>query len=62
MHVTLISPPQVFTKSQVTAGVVPPLGILYLAGYLQHYDIDTKVIDSIGDKFYQFTNFNGITL
>lgn len=62
MHVTLISPPQVFTKSQVTAGVVPPLGILYLAGYLHRFNIATKIIDSVGEKYHQYSDYNGITL
>lgn len=62
MHITLISPPQIFTKSQEGAGVVPPLGILYLASYLKKFNIDTTIIDSVGDKYYQYNNHNDITL
>lgn len=62
MHITLISPPQAFTKSQVTAGVVPPLGLLYLASYLKHYGIDVKFIDSVGNKFNQYSQYEDITL
>ncbi len=60
--VTLISPPQVFTKSQVTAGVVPPLGLLYLASYLKQYNIEIKIIDSVGNKYSQYTPYKNVTL
>lgn len=59
MHVTLINPPQVIAKSQVAANVVPPLGILYLAGYLNKFNIQTKVIDAVGDEPSQYTSYNG---
>jgi radical SAM superfamily enzyme YgiQ (UPF0313 family) len=62
MHITLISPPQVFTKSQVTAGVVPPLGLLYLATYLKQNNIEAKIIDAVGNKFDQYTSYKNITL
>jgi len=62
MHITLISPPQVFTKSQVTAGVVPPLGILYLSSYLNKFSIETDIIDSVGIKHDQYSNSKGIVL
>lgn len=62
MQLSLISPPQVFSKSQVTAGVVPPLGILYLASYLKQFNIDVKVIDSVGNKFSQYSTYRNIIL
>jgi radical SAM superfamily enzyme YgiQ (UPF0313 family) len=62
MHITLISPPQAFSKSQVTAGVVPPLGLLYLSSYLIQHKIDVKVIDAVGNKFSQYTPYENITL
>jgi magnesium-protoporphyrin IX monomethyl ester (oxidative) cyclase len=62
MLVTLISPPQVFSKSQVTAGVVPPLGLLYLATYLKNQHIKVKMIDAVGNKFSQYTHYENITL
>jgi len=62
MHVTLISPPQVFTKSQVTAGVVPPLGLLYLASYVKQFNIKAKIIDAVGNKYDQYTPYENITL
>ncbi|MBI4698018.1 MAG: cobalamin B12-binding domain-containing protein [Nitrospirae bacterium] len=62
MHITLISPPQVFTKSQVTAGVVPPLGLLCLASYVKQHNIDVKIIDSVGNKFSQYSSYSNITL
>ncbi len=62
MHITLITLPQVFTKSQVTAGVVPPLGVLYLASYLKQNNINVTIIDSVGNKFAQYTPYKDITL
>ena len=62
MHITLLNPPQVFTKTQVTAGVVPPLGILSLAAQLKRAHHDVKVIDAVGEKYYQYTNFKHIQL
>lgn len=62
MHITLVSPPQVFTATQVTAGVVPPLGLLYLAGFLKKQGVDVQVIDSVGGKFTQYTRHENITL
>jgi len=62
MRVVLINPPQIFSKSQVTAGVVPPLGLLYLSGYLKKNGIDAIVIDSLGEKYQQYFSYNHKTL
>jgi len=62
LHVTLINPPQVFTKTQLTAGVVPPLGILYLSSYLKKFNINVDVIDSVGSRFTQYTPFGNVVL
>jgi anaerobic magnesium-protoporphyrin IX monomethyl ester cyclase len=61
-HVTLIEPPQVFTKTQVTAGVVPPMGIMYLTSHLNRHNIDVKLIDSVGNRHEQYTPYKDITL
>lgn len=53
MQVTLISPPQNFSKTQETAGVVPPLGLCYLAAILDTKRYHLKIIDAVGEKFWQ---------
>lgn len=53
MQVTLISPPQNFSKTQETAGVVPPLGLAYLAAVLDPQKYQVKIIDAIGEKYWQ---------
>lgn len=62
MRVALINPPQVFSKTQVTAGVVPPLGLLYLSAYLKQNQIPVVVIDAVGDKHEQYTAVGTATL
>ena len=49
MKVVLINPPQVFSKIMASAGVSPPLGLLYLAAFLKHSRHDTIVIDSVAE-------------
>ncbi len=53
MQITLISPPQNFSKTQETAGVVPPLGLCYLASALDPERYDVKIIDAVGEKYWQ---------
>lgn len=53
MQVTLISPPQNFSKTQETAGVVPPLGLCYLASVLDSERHQVKIIDAVGEKYWQ---------
>jgi len=47
MKIALINPPQIFTKFQIGAYLVPPLGIAYLASYVLSKGIDVQVIDSL---------------
>ena len=54
---TLINPPQIFTKSQIGAGVTPPLGVAYLAAYLLAHDRPVQVIDALGEDPRQLTPF-----
>lgn len=62
MQITLINPPQVFSKTQVTAGVVPPLGILYLSSFLKQHGHSVTVIDAVGDRHNQYTAMGKMTL
>jgi hypothetical protein len=63
----LINPPQIFTKNQVAAGVTPPLGIAYLASYLEYHNYPVQVIDALGEapeNIYPFkkeTYLRGLT-
>ncbi|MBU0517313.1 B12-binding domain-containing radical SAM protein [bacterium] len=53
MQITLISPPQNYSKTQETAGVVPPLGLAYLAAVLDPEKYQVKIIDAVGEKYWQ---------
>ncbi|TKJ41591.1 hypothetical protein CEE37_03230 [candidate division LCP-89 bacterium B3_LCP] len=53
MQVTLISPPQNFSKTQETAGVVPPLGLCYLAAVLDVDRYKVNIIDGVAQKYWQ---------
>jgi magnesium-protoporphyrin IX monomethyl ester (oxidative) cyclase len=53
VQITLISPPQNFSKTQETAGVVPPLGLSYLAAALDSARHRVKIIDAVGENFKQ---------
>jgi len=52
VQITLISPPQNFSKTQETAGVVPPLGLGYLAAALDSRH-PVKIIDAVGERYHQ---------
>ena len=60
--VVLINPPQIFTKSQVVAGVTPPLGPAYLAAVLDNKGYKVKIIDALGEKPDQFMQYGNFTL
>ena len=49
MDITFINPPQAFSKSMVTAGVTPPLGIAYLAAVVIEEGYRAKLIDALGE-------------
>lgn len=53
MKITLICPPQNFSKTQETAGVVPPLGLAYLAAALDPHRHEVKIIDAVGENYRQ---------
>ena len=59
MQITLISPPQNFSKTQETAGVVPPLGLSYLAAMLDPTRHQVKIIDAVAEKFQQVFTWRG---
>ncbi len=60
--VVLISPPQIFTKTQVVAGVTPPLGPAYLAAVLDQAGYKVKIIDALGENPNQFTPYKNLVL
>jgi len=62
MSVVLINPPQVFSKTQVTAGVVPPLGLLYLSAYLKRHGFAVEFIDALGEAHAQYKPWNTMML
>lgn len=63
MKILLINPPQVFSKTQVAAGVIPPLGLLYLASFLREQNHEIAFFDSVVEAPEQVTHLeNGVTV
>jgi len=60
--VVLISPPQIFAKTQVVAGVTPPLGPAYLAAVLDQAGYKVKIIDALGENPEQLTSYNNLVV
>lgn len=51
--IVLINPPLLYTPTQETAGVVPPLGLAYIAASLSRSGYEVKIIDAVAEKFWQ---------
>ena len=51
--IVLINPPLLYSPTQETAGVVPPIGLAYIAAALSEEDYDVSIIDAVGEKFWQ---------
>ena len=62
MHVTLINPPQVFSRLQVASGITPPLGVAYLASWLLAHEVEVTLVDALGDAPGRVTPFRGDVL
>lgn len=56
MLVTLINPPQFFSKLQFAAGVIPPLGLMYLSSFLRSKGHDVQIIDSVVERSDNYYN------
>jgi magnesium-protoporphyrin IX monomethyl ester (oxidative) cyclase len=56
--IVLINPPQLFSATQETAGVVPPLGLAYIAGALTQAGYQAQIIDAVGEKFWHYYSWN----
>ncbi len=48
MKIVLINPPQIFSKTQVSAGVIPPLSLMYLAAYVRKKH-QVALIDAVAE-------------
>ena len=48
MKVLLINPPykEVYSKVPSAAGIAPPLGLAYIAGYLRENGVEVKILDA----------------
>ncbi len=57
--IILINPPQLFTATQETAGVVPPLGLAYLAASLSREGYEVSIIDAVGEKYWDYFRWQG---
>lgn len=47
MKIVLINPPQIYTKTWIASGIVPPMGLLYLAASLKQCGHEPIIIDSV---------------
>ena len=52
--IILINPPQLYSLTQETAGVVPPLGLGYLAAVLTAEGHEVKIIDAVGERYWKY--------
>jgi len=59
--VVLINPPQVFSKTFMAAGVIPPLGLMYLGAVCQKAGYEIQIIDSIVEAPNRITKFDSNT-
>ncbi|MBC8204492.1 B12-binding domain-containing radical SAM protein [bacterium] len=57
--IVLINPPQLYSPTQETAGVVPPLGLAYLAAALSAEGYDVKIIDAVGECYWKNFEWEG---
>lgn len=48
-HVTLVRPPFLGTRWELTVDATPPISLAYLAGYLRALRHDVSVIDAVGE-------------
>jgi len=62
MDITLINPPQVFSRYQTSAGATPPLGVAYLAAFCKENGHGVQVIDALGESPYTITGWRHGTL
>jgi magnesium-protoporphyrin IX monomethyl ester (oxidative) cyclase len=58
MKIMLINPPQIFSKTQVAAGVIPPLGLLYIASFLKEKKHKVYFLDSVCEAPNKITEIN----
>jgi len=57
--IVLINPPQLFSSTQETAGVVTPLGLAYIAAALSQAGYEVKIIDAVGEKYWDYYYWEG---
>ncbi|MDD4910462.1 MAG: radical SAM protein [Candidatus Omnitrophica bacterium] len=59
MDITLINPAQFSSPTQVTDGVTPPLGLLYISSILKKNNFRVHLIDGLGENPGQYYKYKG---
>ena len=60
--VLLFVPPAFTFKKKLDINPLPPLGLGYLAAVLDQHGYRVNIIDALGEKPDQFTNYGNFTL
>jgi anaerobic magnesium-protoporphyrin IX monomethyl ester cyclase len=59
MQILLINPPQLSNLSQITDGLVPPIGLMYLSSVLKKSGFNAKIVDALGEQPNNYFYENG---
>lgn len=62
MKITLIKPPNIIAKGQVSFSVVPPIGLAYITATLLKAGHDVQAIDSVGEDVFRFKPYKKLFL
>ncbi len=54
-NVTIITPPQLYTLTQIASVAVPPIGAAYIASHLRAEGHEVTFVDGFGEAMNQFT-------
>lgn len=61
MNILFINPPQIFSNYQTAAGVIPPLGLMYLASIAKENGYNVRILDSVVENPENIHNYRDIS-